>query len=86
MVNAAVYTACDVTIQSKGLKVDTHEHYKYRRLIMRIILIIKPNHSIRTFLKNRCSVGMQQIPNKTWTMMCTFKKITTIIEFFHEAS
>ena len=56
MVNAAVYTACDVTIQSKGLKVDTHEHYKYRRFKKSIILIIKPYHSIRAFLKNRFSV------------------------------
>ena len=85
MGNAAPYMACDVSVQSKGLNADTHGHYKYRGLKKCIILIIKPNHSIRVFL-NRCLVRMQQIPNKTWTMMCTFKKMSTIIESFYEAS
>ena len=65
MGNAASYIACDVSIHNKGLNADTHGHYKYRELKKRIILIIKPNHSIRAFLKSRCSVRMHQIPNKT---------------------
>ena len=59
MGNAAPYMACDVSVQSKDLNADPHMHYKYRGLKKRIILIIKPNHSIRAFLKNRCSVRMQ---------------------------
>ena len=86
MSNAAPYIACDVSVHSKGLNADTHGHYKYRGLKKRIILIIKPNHSIRAFLKDSCSVRMQQIPNKTWTMVCTFKKMRTIVESFYKAS
>ena len=61
MGNAAPYMACDVSVQSKGLNAEAHGHYKYRGLKKRIILIIKPNQSIRAFLKNRCLVRMQQI-------------------------
>ena len=77
--------ACDVSVQSRGLSTDTHGYYKYRELKRRIILIIKPNHLIRVFLKNRCLLKMQQIPNKTWKMVCTFKKMNTIAESY-EAS
>ena len=86
MGNAAPYVACDISVQSKGLNAGKHGHYKYRGLKKRIILIIKPIHPIRAFLKNRCLVRMQQTPNKTWTIVCTFKKMSTIVEFFYEAS
>ena len=81
MGNAAPYMACHVSIQGKGLNADTHGHYKYRGLKKHIILIIKPNYSIRAFLKNRRLIRMQQIPNKTWTMVCTFKEMS--IEFYN---
>ena len=58
MGNAAPYMACDVKVQSKGRNADTHGYYKYRGLKKRIILIIKPNHSVRAFVKNRCLVRM----------------------------
>ena len=86
MGNAASYMACDVSIKNKGLNADTHGHYKYRELKKHIILIIKLNHSIRAFLKSRCSVRIQKIPNKTWMMLCTFKKMSTILESFYETS
>ena len=31
-------------------------------------------------------VRMQQIPDKTWTMMCTFKKMIAIVESSYKAS
>ena len=69
MDNAAPYMTCDVDVQSKDLNADTPGHYKYRGLKKRIILIIKPNHSIRAFLKNGCPVRM----------------MSTIVESFYEA-
>lgn len=47
MDSAAPYMARDVSVQSKGVNADTHGHDKYRGLKKRIILILKPNHSIR---------------------------------------
>lgn len=47
MDSAAPYMACDVSVQSKGVNADTHGHDKYRGLKKRIILILKPIHSIR---------------------------------------
>ena len=65
MGNASSYKACDVSAQSKGLNADTRGHYKNRELKKRIILITKHNYSIRAFVKNKCSIRIQQIPNKT---------------------
>ena len=56
MGNAVPVMACNISVQIKGLNADTHGHYKYRRFKKSIILIIKPYHSIRAFLKNRFSV------------------------------
>ena len=70
--NASSYKACDVSAQSKGLNADPRGHYKNRELKKCIILITKHNYSIRAFVKNKCSIRIQQIPNKTWTMVCTF--------------
>ena len=72
MGNASSYKACDVSAQSKGLNADPRGHYKNRELKKRIILITKHNYSIRAFVKNKCSIRIQQIPNKIWTMVCTF--------------
>ena len=82
MGNASSYKACDVSAQSKGLNADPHGHYKNRELKKRIILITKHNHSIRAFVKNKCSIRIQQIPNKTWTMVCTFLKMSTVLQSF----
>ena len=53
MGNAAPYMSCVAGVQSKCLNADTHGPYKYGGLKKHIILIIKPNHSIRAFLRNR---------------------------------
>ena len=86
MCNATPYMTFDVSVQSEGLNAGIHGHCKYRGLKKHIILIIKWNHSVRVFLKNKCLGRMQQIPTKTGTMVWTFKNMSTIVDSFCEAS